>query len=361
MRDRLRQVFLQYERLWALDRYAYGPALEKMWGCLGERNGLLSIGLHLGAQFNLCEHPYAALILTSTTLRQALEHSVRFHNTFNPHTRYELRSTGSDATLSIHHERDAGAIRQDTEFRLSFYVSLVNWFAEEGRGAAAVRLRSAPCSNGSEFRQVLKCPVAYGQMEDAVVVGADALNTPIWGSERVAELVRRQAAQLPDPASPPATLQMQVAAAIRAGLAKHRSGIKSVATEFGATPRTLQRRLAEDGVTYRAIQDNERVKRCLELLEVPGITMAALADLLGYSNASSFRRAFCRWFGQDPETALPGGDAVAGTDSNPAAPPMPTSRTEQWRVATGAASCLFVSPSCPGSCPLHPAHLHLSR
>ncbi len=78
------------------------------------------------------------------------------------------------------------------------------------------------------------------------------------------------------------------------------SKIDTVAQELGMSSRTLTRRLAEDGVTYKGLLDEVRRKLALRYLKDRRIGLKKVAYLLGYSEVSAFYHAFHRWTGSSP-------------------------------------------------------------
>lgn len=65
--------------------------------------------------------------------------------------------------------------------------------------------------------------------------------------------------------------------------------------------RTLVRRLAETGVSYRQLVDAELRTRAERLLREGGLSHARIAEELGYADPTSFSRACRRWFGSGRE------------------------------------------------------------
>jgi AraC-like DNA-binding protein len=65
------------------------------------------------------------------------------------------------------------------------------------------------------------------------------------------------------------------------------------------SPRTLRRRLREEGTTFQALADDTLRELAEELLrgEAP---IATVADRHGYADAVAFTRAFKRWTGEPP-------------------------------------------------------------
>jgi AraC-like DNA-binding protein len=78
--------------------------------------------------------------------------------------------------------------------------------------------------------------------------------------------------------------------------------LENVARELNLSPRTLHRRLAEEGSSFRAIKDALRRDLALSRLEKTQQPIAQIAADLGYSEPSAFFRAFQGWTGIAPTT-----------------------------------------------------------
>jgi AraC-like DNA-binding protein len=66
------------------------------------------------------------------------------------------------------------------------------------------------------------------------------------------------------------------------------------------SPRSLRRHLHAHGVNYKTLLENERKRLALKRIESGEQSLDDIAHELGYLNASSFSRAFKRWFGKAP-------------------------------------------------------------
>jgi AraC-like DNA-binding protein len=67
---------------------------------------------------------------------------------------------------------------------------------------------------------------------------------------------------------------------------------------LGVSNRTLVRRLAEVGASYRDLHDEEMKRRAASLLRSGTLQRDAMAERLGYRDPTSFSRACRRWFGE---------------------------------------------------------------
>ncbi len=87
---------------------------------------------------------------------------------------------------------------------------------------------------------------------------------------------------------------------IGALLRARRPDIRLVAEMGGMGVRTLQRRLAEAGVSFARLVAEARLDKAVRLLEDPGIKLVDIALELGFSDHAHFTRAFRQWTGIAP-------------------------------------------------------------
>ena len=76
--------------------------------------------------------------------------------------------------------------------------------------------------------------------------------------------------------------------------------ISKIADQLGMSRRTLQRRLADQGLVYQELVDETRRDLAVRLLERNEFSLAEIAFLTGYAEQSTFTRAFKRWHGLTP-------------------------------------------------------------
>ena len=77
-------------------------------------------------------------------------------------------------------------------------------------------------------------------------------------------------------------------------------GLDAVAAALHLHPRTLRRRLAAEGTSFRALTNDVRATLATELLSQVGLSVEQVARRLGYAETSAFNHAFSRWFGVAP-------------------------------------------------------------
>ena len=75
-----------------------------------------------------------------------------------------------------------------------------------------------------------------------------------------------------------------------------------VARNLGVSERTLQRRLSDDGLTFQYLVEDTQRGLAKQLLKRTDYSLAEIAFLTGFSDQTTFSRAFKRWAGQTPRS-----------------------------------------------------------
>ena len=157
----------------------------------------------------------------------------------------------------------------------------------------------APLAPPATYRAFLGCPVQFGQamtgLQFAEADLAIAVADPDpWLYELATSYIARET-----PVTAPA-LARRVRGVIERLLIEGCYSLAAVAKRLALHPRTLQRRLADEGVVLEALKDAVRRDMAQRYLAEPGVPLQRIAELLGYSEASALTRACNRWFGEPP-------------------------------------------------------------
>lgn len=87
---------------------------------------------------------------------------------------------------------------------------------------------------------------------------------------------------------------------MKRNLASGRPEIQIVANELGMSNRTLQRRLTDEGTSFKQLLTDARREQAQDHLSDPSLDLKEVAFLLGYEDQNSFFRAFRLWEGDTP-------------------------------------------------------------
>lgn len=77
-------------------------------------------------------------------------------------------------------------------------------------------------------------------------------------------------------------------------------GAEEIASRMGMSVRTMRRRLADQGLNFNSIRTDVRMQIAMRYLTTTSISIERIADHVGYSDQTTFTRAFREWKGQTP-------------------------------------------------------------
>jgi AraC-like DNA-binding protein len=146
----------------------------------------------------------------------------------------------------------------------------------------------SPCENA--FEQFPDTRFLFGQKNTSFKAPIKLMSQPL----RV--LNSNQKAQLPVTLDFPGSLKL----ALRSYLQEGSPDIHLAAEMAGTSVRTLQRRLAEFGISYSILAQQARFECAVDLLKDPGLKSLDIAQAAGYRDPSNFARAFRRIAGISP-------------------------------------------------------------
>jgi AraC-like DNA-binding protein len=192
----------------------------------------------------------------------------------------------------------------DTPFSTEFTVTinLLHFRAEtEDRFRAAYASFCHQPDDVAEIESVLGCPVYTRAAWNGWALSRETYQLPLRRRDpALGGLLQRQAdeaiARLPSMEG--VALEVRQALAARVGGGDTR--IQAIARTLATSPRSLQRRLAAAGVSYRQLLELTRRDAAERYLTDSPLSIAEVAYLLGYSEPAAFNRAFKRWRHETP-------------------------------------------------------------
>ena len=180
----------------------------------------------------------------------------------------------------------------------------VQSIARNGTGTPISPLRvelARPSAHARILERHFGCPIHFGAARNAIVFRASDAERPFI--TRNAELLAILAPQLDEELREhkgQETFTERVTAAIQKKLIGRRPKIQEIARELRLSPRTLQRRLQESGLSFQQIMEQARHQLARHYLINSLLELNETAYLLGYEDANSFVRAFRGWEGVPP-------------------------------------------------------------
>jgi AraC-like DNA-binding protein len=255
--------------------------------------GLRVAGLVPRGAFGVIEH----LMSLSSTLELALRRMVRFYPLVNQALALSLEVSASKASIALRPRQVRDLPPCYADFVLASVRRRLEW-ALLHRLPHALVLPGVPPATRRRYAALAAASVAAGEVP-AIVFDRAWLRAPLPAADEESSRALEAVAEGRLRPREAADDDAEVRRAISERMASGTPQLPEIAVELGLSGRTLQRRLLERGTTFRALIDEVRRQRTLELLAA-GAAAEGIAEAVGFAEPRSFRRAFRRWLGTTP-------------------------------------------------------------
>ena len=264
------------------------------------RQGLAAIGLLLAkAQSHEVLGPVGQLIASCETLGSALGTFVTVQMANSTAAAAYLHPVGDDYALGFGvyaSELPSGHI-YDTAAAIACKV------VHDLTGGAVRPLEvllSRPVPADPDFyARYFRCPVRFNEGQTCLILSSRDLDfrLPSANAKRRESLLTALQRQLTQQSM---GFAPRVKHALRPLLLVGGASHRQVAAHLNVHPRTMGRRLEDEGFTFEQLKDEVRLAVSSELLARTDIAVSDVATALGYATPSAFVRAFRRWKGRTP-------------------------------------------------------------
>ncbi|WP_211352379.1 AraC family transcriptional regulator [Nocardioides albertanoniae] len=263
----------------------------------GEDTGL---GLEAGSRYHLTAYGiWGFMLVSSPTPRNAVETALRYVDlTF---AFCEISAQERDGELLF--VLDASDLpRPLRRFLLEREAAAIRTMQREAfpEGVRPTRAAFAFPKGRTAADDLLGTSVEYDAAETVLAYDGSVLDAPMpQANEHAVAMAIDQCRDLLQRRLARTGLSGQVRNLVLARLTDPPDADEIAAT-LNLSPRTFQRRLADEGTSFRALLGEVREQLAEVLLETGDLPVAEVARLLGYVEVSSFSQAFRRWKGIGP-------------------------------------------------------------
>lgn len=191
--------------------------------------------------------------------------------------------------------------RQDNEFTLAGLCSLIRKGYDLRWRPLEVHLSHPAPDAPARVERGFDAPVLFSQPVNMLVIDArDAHRFYREEDPDLLDLIDRHLAGLLEEASRGQSVGEQMRALIALNLGVRPITLETLASQMQSPPRTLQRHLAAEGTTLKALLQDYRHERAEILLSDGKTSIDTIAAALGYADGTAFWRAFKGWTGKSP-------------------------------------------------------------
>jgi AraC-like DNA-binding protein len=268
-----------------------------------QMSGEPAFGYEVGLHSSLTSHGIMGYgLLSSSTVRQAINLSERYMPARLPMLTMSLAVDGQTAAIEVVENAPLGPVRQCTiDLFLVGTARMAPILTDRLRQPEEMELWFDYAEPEYYARFKDRLPTVRFEMgvNQVRFPASDLELTPetanVVTAAMVEEQCRRELEQL--------GLDGDLVAQVKAALHETDGGypdLETIAERLHLSSRTFKRKLQEHGTSFRRLVDATRRAEAVRLLNTTSLSVAHVADRLGYADASSFSRAFQKWTAMTP-------------------------------------------------------------
>lgn len=241
-----------------------------------------------------------SLLAGCATLGEALRRGFAFYDLLLPD--FVARLSVQDGLAHIRF-----VLRRPADARLDYAVKAfmlftfgaASWLV--ARRIPLVGLDYTPGMQSTETSRVYQAPVRHGQPHVGMSFQAHWLELPVvQNPQSLREFLAGAPANLIVKYRDTSSATDRIRRLLRKRLGGELPSLEEVGEALAVTPQTLRRRLREEGRGWQQIKDELRRDAAIEYLVQTRLPLIEIANRVGFSEASTFHRAFKHWTGVAP-------------------------------------------------------------
>lgn len=280
---------------------AYYELIER----IAEQIDVTELPIKTGASMR-CDD-YGALGLAwkaAPTLHGSFSRVERFARLWTSVVEYELRPADKGMLFILHRAgpRRLG-LRLSNEATLASAVAISREVSPVAFAPLEVHIMHPAPKTLAYHERYFGCPVFFDSDLDAILIAPEAMAQPNrLGDEGITQFLLGHLDEELNKLKHDKSLEGMTKDAIARSLSEGVPKMEEVARRLGMSVRSLHRRLADDGRNFQTLMETTRRELAEGLLRDDRHSLADIAFLTGFSEQSSFTRAFKRWAGDTPAT-----------------------------------------------------------
>jgi len=242
------------------------------------------------------------LMMTQSTVGRSIECFISSTQPASDNLVVTLDRAPATTAIGIHFAfRSGPGVAQTAEYVCGLLAS--HLYSTTGRRLVPDRVDFMHCARGpkEEYRRIMQSQVRFERADTRLEIPTAALDWPLQTespevARALSDQAKRALAELD---------QGDLAARVGANLRRMFTeagddSLEGAAASLGMSPRTLQRRLRDEGTSFRKVHDDARREIASDFLADPSFSISEVADRLGFGDVSAFDTAFKRWTRRTP-------------------------------------------------------------
>ncbi len=236
----------------------------------------------------------------SSTLRTALNRALRYIHVVSEDLNIKLAETPRGLRVTADLENSVFTLPQHHDVVLAVLMHMCRFNFGDDLHPTEVCLAHDEPECSSVMDDFFQTPIQYNTDESSITLAIKDVDSVLSTGNRQLALLHDEFLMKYLIEIKKGDIVQQIQSVIIDNLPSGKVTDNMIARELNLSERSLQRKLKENGTTFRSVLENVREMAAIQYIKNPVNTMSDIAFLLGFSEQSAFSRAFKKWTGTSP-------------------------------------------------------------
>jgi AraC-like DNA-binding protein len=276
--------------------------LNTLWRLAAEATNDPYLGLKVASFWHPSSaHALGYAWLASATLKDALQRTVRYFRVMTDKERLTLTESDEEFRLIIENPiADCPTAPEDLDASFAALIRLCRMCYGESFNPLRITMGRPQPPDPARFAAHFRAPIQYSGNENSVCFDKADVTMALPTANAEVARANEQIVQAYLARFDRSSVAMQVRARLTEQLSSGHTNQERVADALHMSLRSLQRRLNDEGTSFKDLLDETRRELASQYMAESHRSINEITYLLGFSEPSNFSRAFRRWTGSSP-------------------------------------------------------------
>lgn len=260
-----------------------------------------ALGLNLGMRLNLSAHAVLGqAFMTCRDLSQVMELFLKYYHLLAPALHLEYAEVGDQCVITTVNSLADIPLDFGFELMCGAILNTLRGLLNRPDLLLRVEVPYTEPPHGARYHEVFGPDVRFNCVAGRIAFHRDLLQTPLPSSNpALRSLYEGECARLLADLEEENSVAEQTLRLMRK-LEGQYPQMPQIAKMLNLSSRTYRRRLASENRSFQELLDQVRAEHATRYLQNTRLPLSSIAYLIGFNDASNFRRAYHKWTGRSP-------------------------------------------------------------
>lgn len=281
------------------------PVVTNFWNLAATKVKDPILGINMGRIIPYGTYQTSDFLLSGqSTIFEGIKKYIQFFEIIHQGIHIEIVEK-KDGYKIVFTKRDNDLSDHEIQYELTLLFFKLKHITQNKIKPLRILLSRSPEVELEDYQNIFDCEISFNQPQDSISFDKESLHqkSNLGGGElsNLMEQSLKEKFQSLQRYNEEEDFLLKIKNIIRLQIVDGDPSLSNIANELGSSERTIQRRLKEHNLSFMETYNEVRKDIACNLLKNNQLTIAEVAFITGFSETSSFHRAFKKWTGVTPQ------------------------------------------------------------